>query len=238
MTQTRDTGPPTLGSPNGGRDLRPSALATPVRAPMRPRRRPALVAMGVALAAAGGVLTATVVAHTGGRVAVLAVTRAVPVGTVITRADLTVIHETPNANLSPVPAGQESNVVGQVAAVALLPGSLLIQADVTSATVPGVGQELVGVALGPGQLPGRALVAGMRVLVVATPGGVSGSAGAAGQTPSGAAPTIAAVVVDVGSPASNGTVVVDLSVASAQGPALAAIASTGRVALVEQSAGG
>jgi len=76
----------------------------------------------------------------------------------------------------------------------------------------------------------------MRVLVVATPGEVNGPA--TGRTPSGAVPTIAAVVVDVGSPESNGRVVVDLSVASAQGPALAAIASTGRVALVEQSAGG
>lgn len=236
MTQTRDTGPPTLSSPNGSRDLRPSALSVPVRAPMRARRRPALVAMGIALAAAGGVLTATVVAHTGSRVAVLAVTRAVPVGSVITRADLTVARETPDSNLSPVPAAQESNVVGQVAAVALLPGTLLIQADITTATVPGAGQELVGVALGPGQLPGRPLVAGMRVLVVATPGEVSGPA--TGRTPSGAVPTIAAVVVDVGTPESNGTVVVDLSVASAQGPALAAIASTGRVALVEQSAGG
>jgi len=228
--------PPAV-SPNGAREDR-SGPAGRVRAPMRPRRRPALVALGLALAAAGGVLTATLVADAGGRLGVLAVARAVPIGTVISAGDLTVAHVAPDGNLAPVPAGEESSVLGQVAEVELLPGSLLTRGEITTAILPAAGQELVGVALKPGQLPARPLVAGARVLVVATPGDFTGSGAASGQPSSGPLPTIPATVVDVGSPASDGTVVVDLSVASAQGPQLAAIASTGRLALIVQPAGG
>ncbi|MHB8448964.1 MAG: SAF domain-containing protein [Mycobacteriales bacterium] len=205
---------------------------------MRPRRRPALVALGLALAAAGGVLTAALVANAGGRVAVLAVARDVPIGTVITRADLTIARVSPDASLTPVLARDEAGVVGQLAAVELRPGSFLVGGDVTSTTLPAVGQELIGVAVKPGQLPARPLTAGARVLVVGTPGDFSGSGSAGEVTSPGGLPTIAATVVDVGPPASDGTVVVDLSVASAQGPELAAMASTGHIALLVQPAGG
>lgn len=239
MTQLHDASPSPLSSaPNGSRDGQPSALSAPVRGSMRPRRRPALVALGLGLAAAGGVLTATVVAHAGGRMAVLALARDVPIGTVISRDDLTVARVAPDASLSPVPARLESTVVGQVAAVELRPGSLLTRGDITDTTLPAAGHQLVGVRLKAGQMPARTGAAGMRVLVVATPGDFGGTGAGSDQSASGSALTIPAVVVDVGSPASDGSVVVDLSVASAQGPQLAAIASTGRVAMIEQSAGG
>ncbi|MHB1887252.1 MAG: SAF domain-containing protein, partial [Acidimicrobiales bacterium] len=164
-------------------------------------------------------MTAAVVAHAGGRVAVLAVAREVPVGAVISAEDLTVARVAPDAGLSPVPARLEPTVVGQVAAVELRPGSLLTRGEVTSTTVPVAGQQLVGVRLRPGQMPARTVVAGMRVLVVATPGDFSGTS-AGGESAPGSGVTIPAVVVDVSSPGSDGTTVVDLSVASAQGPQL------------------
>jgi hypothetical protein len=217
---------------HGGR----SNLGTPASpAPLRARRRPSFIALGVALAAAGGVLTATLVARSGDRVAVLAVAQNVPVGSTITPQDLTVAHVAPDSALSPVRAGDESAVVGQVAAVGLPAGSLLIRADLTATAVPGAGQQLVGVAVQPGQLPARALIAGDKVLVAETPGDFSGSdSGSVSATVA----TIPGTVVDVSAPESNGTVVVDLLVASAQGPQVAAIASTGHVALIEQSQSG
>jgi hypothetical protein len=78
----------------------------------------------------------------------------------------------------------------------------------------------------------------MHVLIVATPGDFSGAAGIPGGSSAGPPITIAATVVDVGQPASDGTVVVDVIVPAAAGPQLAALASTGHLALLEQPAGG
>ncbi|MHB8451716.1 MAG: SAF domain-containing protein [Mycobacteriales bacterium] len=134
--------PPAM-SPNGAREDR-FGPAGPVRAPMRPRRRPALVALSLALATAGGVLTASLVGDAGGRLGVLALTRDVPIGAVISASDLTAARLAPDANLAPMPAREESSVLGQVAAVELLPGSLLTRGEITTATLPAAGQELVG----------------------------------------------------------------------------------------------
>jgi hypothetical protein len=213
-----------------------SSLGSPsTPAPLRARRRPAYIALGVALAAAGGVMTATLVARTGDRVAVLAVAQNVPVGSTITAQDLTVAHVAADSALAPVRAGDESSVVGQTAAVGLPAGSLLVRTDLTSTALPAPGQQLVGVAVKPGQLPARPLTAGDKVLVAQTPGDFSGS-DSGGTTSS--VPTIPATVVDVSPPESDGTVVVDLLVAGTQGPQVAAIASTGHVALLEQPANG
>lgn len=230
MTQLHD---PHLSTPtaNGGR----RSLLAPGKASLRPRRRPALVALGVALVAIGGVTSARLVTDASGRTAVLAVAHDIPVGATITSSDLATAHFGHDPHLTPIAAGAESTVVGKVAAVTLRAGSLLTAADVTSASIPGAGHQLVGVALKPGQLPARALVAGARVLVVATPG-QAGTTATGDQQGTSQQP-IPAVVVDVSAPAADETVVVDLSVATGDGPTVAAIASTGNVALVEQPAG-
>lgn len=221
-------------STNGHRGR--SSLGTPtIPTPLRVRRRPAFIALGVALAAAGGVMTATIVARTGDRVAVLAVGQNVPVGSTITAQDLTVAHVAPDSALSPIRASDQPSVVGQVAAIGLPAGSLLVRTDITPTEVPAAGQQLVGVAVNPGQLPARPLTAGDKVLVVQTPGDFSGSDGG---TITRSVPTIPATVLDVSPPESDGTVVVDLLVASAQGPQVTAIASTGHVALIEQPSNG
>jgi hypothetical protein len=178
-------------------------------------------------------MTATIVSRAGDRAAVLAVAQNVPVGTTITASDLTVAHVAEDSALSPIRASDESSVVGQVAAVGLPAGSLLVRSDLTATAIPAAGTQLIGVAVKPGQLPARPLVAGDKVLVAETPGDFTGSGGGT----DGSIRTIPAVVVDVGTPESDGTVVVDLLVASAQGPQVAAIASTGHVALIEQPAG-
>lgn len=240
MTELRDAEVHQVASPypTGNGDGRPSIPSAPARAPMRPRRRPAWVALGIAVAAAGGVSTASLVASAGGHVSVLAVARDVPIGSVISADDLIAVRIGRDANLTPIPAREESSIGGQTAAVDLRRGSLLTPGEITSAAIPGAGQQLVGVALKPGQLPARPLAAGLRVLVVATPGDFAGSSSASGDPASLASvPTIPAVVVDVGEPGADGTVVVDLSVAATQGAQVAAIASTGHVALIEQPVG-
>jgi hypothetical protein len=99
---------------------------------------------------------------------------------------------------------------------------------VTDAVGPATGESIVGIALGIGQLPAEPLRPGDRVRLVLTPvaqGEVTTSQVA-----------IDALVQGVTSPAADGqTVVVDLVVPAPRAPEVAALAGTGRVALVLDS---
>lgn len=197
---------------------------------VRTRRRPALVAAGVALTALGA-LGAAYLVHTLSRTtSVLAVTTTVQAGEVLQRSDLTVADLSTDPVLATVPAGEVDAVVGRRATRGLGPGSLLTPDAVTDAVVPVGGQSLVGVSLTPAQLPFAPLVPGDRVRVVDTPGSAGAAAGPA------VAPTaVAAVVVGVGVPREDGSVVVDVMVPADVAAGLAASVSTGRVALVLDS---
>jgi len=212
-------------------------LAPAREAAVRRRRRPGLWAAGAALLAVGAFGAAVLVGRAGDRVPVLAVARTVYVGEAISDGDVRVARVAADPALQPIPAGDRDRVVGKLAAVELRPGSLLTADEVTGATVPGAGEQLVGLPVKPGQLPARGLVAGDRVLVVATPGEqTNASSSDAGAGPVGA--PVPARVVEVGSPEADGTVTVDVAVGERVGPVLAAWGSTGRLALLLLPAGG
>ncbi|WAX58493.1 SAF domain-containing protein [Jatrophihabitans cynanchi] len=176
---------------------------------------------------------------------VLAVAKDVPVGARITDDDLTTASVVKDANLSPIPASDRSEVVGQVAQVALVKGTLLTRAQVGPSSGFTAGQQLVALPLKPGQFPGRGLVAGQKVLIVATPGDngaaptTGGSTGSGGSTSGGGTtPGVDGTVVDVGvrDPATQVTVV-DVKVAAADGVPVARLASTGNIAVILLPAG-
>jgi hypothetical protein len=187
-----------------------------------------LWAAGAALVALGGLAAAGLVAQAGDRVDVLAVARTVPVGQTIAAADVTVARVPADPALAPVPAAQRDRVVGRVAAVDLRPGTLLTAGEVTDTAVPGAGEQLVGVAARPGQLPARGLRPGDQVLAVPVPGDQA----RADETAPGAGEPVAGRVVQVGPPDGEGVVTVDLLVGQDTGARLAGLASTGRLALV------
>ncbi len=170
------------------------------------------------------------------RTPALAVARPVPLGAVLTSADLTRARVGTDPALHPVPAGELSSVLGRRAAVPLRPGTLLTRDEITSELAPAAGQQLLGVALKPGQLPAEGAGPGARVLLVTTPGG-SDPAGGRSGTPA-VAVRIAGTVHAVTTPAGGGAVVVDLLVADRDATAAAEAASTGNVALLVQPAGG
>lgn len=205
------------------------------------RRRPALWAAGTALVAVGALSAAGLVGRAGDRLEVLAVAREVPVGQTIAAEDVTVARVAADPALVPVPVAERDRIVGQVAAVELRPGSLLTAGEVTDTAVPGPGEQVVGVAAGPGQLPARGLRPGDRILLVpvpgdaATTGGGGSGAGAGDAGPAGE--SLPARVVQVGPPDANGRSTVDVLVGQGVGPRVAALASTGRVALVLVPAG-
>ena len=205
---------------------------------VRPRRRRGLWVAGVALVATSGVAAAVLVGRAGNRVEVLAVARAVPVGQMISEADMAVARVAADPALHPVPVSRRAEIVGRPAAVELRPGTLLTDQEVTDAVIPAAGEQVVGVAARPGQLPARGVQPGNRVLVVPVPGDpirggtpTTEDAGPVGEP-------VPARVVQVGPGDADGAVTVDLVVGQTVGPRLAALASTGRVALVLQPADG
>ena len=224
--------------PVAGRYSVPAGPVGPVReAAVRVRRRRGLWVAGVALVAVGGLAAATLVERTGDRVEVLAVARTVTVGQTIGQGDLTVARVAADPALQPVAASELPEVVGRTAAVELRPGTLLTGGEVTDAAVPGPGEQVVGVAARPGQLPARTLRPGDRVLVVPVPGDQTRTDTDAGDArPVGE--SVPARVVQVGPADAEGAVTVDVVVEAAVGPRVAALASTRRIALVLQSGGG
>ncbi|MFC8796253.1 SAF domain-containing protein [Promicromonospora sp. NPDC057138] len=201
--------------------------------PTRARRRPALIALGLALVALS-VLASVYLASSLGRThQVLAIKANVARGAVITAADLASVDlPTGPTLLKPIEAEQLDQIAElKVATVDLKAGQLLTQDSIADELQPAAGQSIVGVALAPNQMPATGdLRAGDAVRVVETPA-------TGGEPPAGTPFTIAATVVGTKLSPIGDQTIVDVQVTSANAAALAARAATGRVAIVIDSAG-
>jgi hypothetical protein len=214
--------------------------AAPYRLGAARRRRPAVLALAVALVAAGGLGGAALYTATGKRVAVIALARDVPAGHTITSSDLAAAQISLDPALHPLSAN--SKVVGMRATADLKAGSLLTGSDVTNDPLVLDGQQVVGIPAKHTQLPAVKLQPGSMVVLVATPSGAgvsgagSGAATSTGGAAAGSSPSVltqlTARVVEVGPPDTDGTVVVDLAVPAAQGAAVADLAASGKFALL------
>jgi SAF domain len=207
----------------------PAATVPPGRLRELPRRRrPAMIALAAALIGAGVLASAVVYQRADHQVPVLLVTQPVPAGSVITSSDIGTASVAAGPGVQVIPARQESQVIGLVAATSLQPGTLLTASELTSKLAPGPGQELVPVPLKPSSLPASGLEPGDQVLAVPTPGSGSGSSAAPALT----APVPAVVEAVNANTDADGLAVVDLIVAAGYGPALAEQAAAGQIALV------
>jgi len=197
-----------------------------------------MYALAIALIAAGGSGGFLAFQATGERTPVLAVAKSVQAGDVIKDADLIEAQVQLDPALKPVPAADRDKIVGKRAAVALTPGSMLTQGQVTTRTLVKPGERLVGIGLKASQMPATRLSPGDKVLVVATPADGQTTAAAGKDGDRREPQQIAARIVRVGEKqASTGDTVVDVAVPSQFGPALAAQAATGNVALVVDAPG-
>ena len=193
--------------------------------PVRLRRRPALVGLGVALVALGGLTSAWLVRSTAATVPVVRVAAAVERGEVVERGDVALVDVRVDPSVPVVAAADLESVVGQVAVTGLLPGTLLAPDALTDQLLPGPGASLVGVALTPAQRPAGLLVPGDAVRVVATP---AAQADVLLVVPDATAGQVVAVTA----PDPAGVVTVDVLVPAQVAADLAARSATGRVALV------
>ncbi|MFI9359829.1 SAF domain-containing protein [Kitasatospora sp. NPDC053057] len=180
------------------------------------RRRPAVLAMAVALIAAGGLGGAALYNSTGQRVAVLALARDVPWGQVITEDDLVVARIAGDPALRPVSAQDRSKAVGMRAATDLKRGSMLTGSDLAQGLTVQPGQIVVGVSAKRTQLPASRLQPGVQIVVVNTPD-------------NGRPDSLAATVITVGRVDTDGSQVIDVAVGTADGPRLAQWVAGGRI---------
>ncbi|WP_181008920.1 SAF domain-containing protein [Streptomyces sp. SM12] len=165
----------------------------------------------------------TVVQQVGERSPVLALARDVPMGQQISEEDLVVAQAAADPALTPVTAGNLSQVVGQYAATGLRAGSLLTGGMLEAEQRLEAGQRLLGVEVRQSRMPADVLQAGDEILVVHTNTQSEG-----GSSPS----QVAATVRSIGEPDTSGARMVNLAVASKDAADLGTWAAAGDIILV------
>lgn len=194
------------------------------------RRRPGVIALSLALIAAGGAGVAVLLLQVGDRTDVVTVIRDVQVGQVVTEDDLGKASVALDPAVKAVRAGDLDSVVGKRAAVELMPGSLLAPSQVTKDSLVKAGEQLVPIGLKPEQVPATALVPGQKVQLVHVPAQDQQNTGKTSDTPPA---TIDGRVVKASSAApGTGVVVVDVATSATDGPTAAAWVSAGTLRMV------
>lgn len=211
---------------------RPAEQPAAREQPDRVRRRrvtPAIIALGVALivVAAGGI--GFFLTQSRQTVTVLVAAGSIAQGQVITDTDLRTTNLNADNGVPTIRASSRGTTVGLRAVTALPAGSVLSPDDVTGAAQPANGESVVGVTVTPAQMPSEELRPGDRVRVVDTPGDGATTAVTADPFSSGA------TVVTTQQLPDTGQVVIDVLVADADAPRLAARVSTAKIAVVLDS---
>ena len=192
-------------------------------------RRPRFVALGVTLILGLGALGAWLAGTAGEKVPVVVVTRPVPAGHVIGRADLSTVPVA--GGVTAIAAQNVESVVGQNAAVTLLPGMLLQRSMVTAGTGLSPQQAEVGVVVTSGQIPADGLNPGDSVQVLRLP--ASGSARTSnGEDLAQELVPVATVFAVRPDPAQAGGTLLTLTVPAQDAAGVATASGAGVVALV------
>ncbi len=203
-------------------------------APAARRRSPAWIAGGVLLVLLCALAFAVGQTRLGTGQAVLAVAHDVPLGQRLTDSDLAVARISVDPDLRPILASARAGVVGRPAAVPLVAGTLLSEAELGTPSALPPGQAVIGVPLKPGQFP-PGLQAGARVLVADAGADSAATGQPAGGDAQGQIETVPAVLVGVTAPAADAgdpTTVVALQLAAPSAPRLAAAGAAGRVVVI------
>jgi hypothetical protein len=223
---TTGTASPTAtmnGYPWGqGGDGRPFGRTLPTR-----QRRPGLVALAVVLIVGLAAVGMYLYQQAGSKIPVLVVAREVPAGHVVARADLSTVSVA--GPVTAVAAGHIDSVVGEIAAVDLLPNMLLQRSMLTRSSPIAGGQVKVGVAVKPGQAPAEGLSAGDRVEVLQVPVKDATGGGSAPQVLTDAAVVFSAEP----DPSTTGSVVLSLLLPRSVAPLVSAASAGGQIALVQ-----
>lgn len=170
---------------------------------------------------------AALVSSVGDRSPVLVAARRIPEGATITRGDLRQ-GEIGAEGVATIAVGEVDRVVGRRATAAIAEGDLISSGKLRSGPALGEGSAVVGVELGPGELPVAGLEVGARVAVV--DGG--GTDAASGAPPEGTVLATGEVFAVGVASVATGKVAVSVVLAEDEAPRVAAAAGAERVRLV------
>jgi hypothetical protein len=230
----RTTIEPSVPVPNGAAATGRPPVARPAVEPVRTRRRPLLVGLGVALTALGGLGAVWLASAGTGTVTVVGVVKEVRAGDVIDKEDLVGVQVAAGSPLHTLSVDRYAEVVGKRSLVRLLPGSLLNPDAVADRLVPGAGQALVGLSLAPAQRPAVQFNAGDAVEILYAP--ANQDSGASSSSSSPPAPVRATVVSSQDDPDAN-RLVVNVTVPAASAQKVATWGSAGKATIVLLPAG-
>lgn len=196
------------------------------------RIRPAMLITGGALIVCAGlgagVLTSFSQSADG---EVLVTTSAIGAGKQISATSLTSTRMQVPAGVTAFSPTDIASVIQMLASAQLAPGTVLTSANVSTDRLVPTGKTVVGVPLDAGRMPGIPLVAGDPVRLVEVPDKTT-------IIVSNTARSFKAEVFSVDAPATNAmttTTIVNVLVAQADANDLAALAASGRIALVIDS---
>ncbi|MHA6622906.1 SAF domain-containing protein [Pseudonocardia sp. DLS-67] len=173
--------------------------------------------LGVLLGVMGALLGWFAFQQATRQIAVVALARPVPFGQVISNLDVRPAALSAGSDLSSVRWSDVDSVVGRTAATDLFAGQPLPPDALRAEPIPADGDAVIGLAVGPGQLPTTPLAVRDEVLVVQL---------------DEAGSTVRAVVLAVGAPDLSGRRTVDLLVPERIVPSLARAAGDDRTVLV------
>lgn len=217
------------GVPGQGRGSGSALIPSPPRA----RRRWGLFAAMAALVCLGALGNVWLHQATTDAKQVVAARAMIERGTIVTRDQLMTVQIGTDPAVRAVPASDLAGLVGRRAAVDVAAGSLLTTESTTDKQIPAAGHSLVGVGVMPALMPGTKLMAGDRIRIVSTPAqqGVS--------TTAGALTAVAAVVVSTftgtDTTGQGAQTIITVEVPAEQAVQLAAMAGSGKVAVVLDS---
>ena len=132
------------------------------------RRNHTRIALGLVVVVLCVLATVSLYGHANDRVAVLAIRRPVAAGQRITGNDIGTVSISTDPGLQILTATQRSIVIGQIATVELVAGSLLSPAQISTGPAVPAGMAITGATLKGGQFP-IGLKAGDEVMLVESP---------------------------------------------------------------------
>jgi SAF domain len=202
--------------------------------PLSTRTRPkGYAALAVALIVGLGALGYYFYTTAGSKVAVVVAVQDIPVGHTITRDELSTVEV--SGGVTAVAGGNLSSLVGQQAAVEILPNTLVQRSMVTTGSTVKAGQSLVGVAADPGQIPSSGLIPGDKVEVLQlSQKGTSSAPSSSGSAAAAAVLVPSATVYDVRpNTSTSGGTLLTLIVPSADSYGVAQASNNSLIALVK-----
>ena len=206
-----------------GGDSRPKELKGFQKPSQLARKKPALIALCVALAMVGGLLTYFGMSGNG-QVSVLVVKTDLTRGAVIGAGDLTTIEVVEKSAGEYIPADRSAAVIGQKALVDLPEGSLVTSKNMGESLGIPFGRSVVGVGLASSQAPSRPLHAGDHVRIIRTP--------TQGATADLNTPPISGLVDSTTLDDVKGLVIVDVVVSTDDAPKVVAWSASGNAGLI------